>query len=117
MISVLVMLSPILIKLWIGDKVSVPIILTISIAIYTLLLCWGNLQVVLINGIGKIKLQSYVVLIGLILHIPLSLFLGQFIGIIGVVASMSTVSIIYAIFFTTQIRKILNNTATGIWNE
>lgn len=117
MVSIIVILSPFLIKLWVGDKVSVPFALTLSIAIYTLIHCWDTLQVVLINGTGKIKLQSYVIIIGLVLHIPLSLFLGQYIGIIGVLISMSVINLIYASFFTPQIRKILNNTATGIWNE
>ena len=117
MICTIVILSPVIIKLWVGDKVSVPFILTLSIAVYTLIHCWDSLQVILINGTGKVKLQSYVIIIGIVLHIPLSLFLGRYIGIIGVVASMSIINIIYASFFTTQIRKILNNTATGIWNE
>jgi O-antigen/teichoic acid export membrane protein len=117
MLSAIVIFSPFLIKLWIGDKVSVPFVLTLSIAIYTLIHCWDSLQVILINGTGKVKLQSYVVIIGLVLHIPLSLFLGKYIGIIGVMVSMSIINIIYACFFTTQIRKILSNTATGIWNE
>jgi len=117
MLSAIVIFSPFLIKLWIGDKVSVPFVLTLSIAVYTLIHCWDSLQVILINGTGKVKLQSYVVIIGLVLHIPLSLFLGKYIGIIGVMVSMSIINIIYACFFTTQIRKILSNTATGIWNE
>lgn len=117
MISLIVILSPILIKLWVGDKVSVPFILTLSIAVYTLIHCWDTLQVTLINGTGKVELQSYVILIGLLLHVPLSLFLGKYIGILGVVASMSIINIIYASFFTTQIRRILNNSAIGIWNK
>ena len=117
MITIMVVFSPFIIHLWVGDKVSVPFILTLSIAVYTLIHCWDSLQVILINGTGKVKLQSYVILIGLVLHIPLSLLLGQYIGIIGVVASMSIINIIYASFFTTQIRRILRNTANGIWNE
>jgi len=117
MISIIVILSPFIIKLWIGDKVPVPFILTLSIAVYTLTHCWDTLQVTIINGMGKVKLQSYVILIGLVLHIPLSLLLGKYIGIIGVVVSMSIINIIYACFFTTQIRRILRDTAFGIWNE
>ncbi len=117
MISMMVVFSPFIIRLWVGDKVSVPFILTLSIAAYTLIHCWDTLQVTLINGTGKVKLQTYVILIGLVLHIPLSLLLGQYIGIIGVVVSMSIINIIYASFFTTQIRRILRNKAFGIWNE
>lgn len=117
MIGILVAFSPLIIRLWVGDKVFVPFILTLSIAVYTLIHCWDTLQVTLINGTGKVNLQSYVIIIGLILHIPLSLFLGKYIGIIGVVVSMSIINLIYACFFTTQIRRILNNSAVGIWNK
>ena len=66
---------------------------------------------------GKVTLQSYIILIGLVFHIPLSLFLGQYIGVLGVVASMSVINLIYACVFTVQIRRILNRTAIGIWNK
>ena len=114
-ITLIVIASPILYRLWIGNKVEIPYIMTITIAIYTLIHCWDSLQVVLINGTGCVKLQTYVILIGLILHIPLSLFIGKHIGIYGVIASMSIINLIYAFFFTTQIRRIIKQTATGIW--
>lgn len=114
-ITLIVIASPILYKIWIGDNVEIPFILTVAIAIYTLIHSWDSLQVILINGTGCVKLQTYVILIGLVLHIPLSMFLGQYIGIYGVIASMSIINLIYACFFTTQIRKIIKQTATGIW--
>lgn len=117
LVALVVVISPFIIKLWVKDMVTVPFILTISIAIYTLLHCWVSLQAILINGTGKVTLQSYIILIGLVLHIPLSLFLGHYIGIYGVVASMSFINLIYASVFTIQIRKILNRTAIGIWNR
>ena len=117
LVALIVILSPYIIKLWVRDMVTVPFTLTISIAIYTLLHCWVSLQAILINGTGKVTLQSYIILIGLVFHIPLSLFLGQYIGVLGVVASMSVINLIYASVFTTQIRKILNMTAIGIWNK
>ena len=115
LITFVVIISPILYQLWVGDKVQVPFILTVSIAIYTLIHCWDALQVMLINGIGTVQLQTYVTLIGLILHIPLALFLGQFIGIYGIIMSMCIINLIYCSFFTTQIQKILHKTAQGIW--
>lgn len=115
MIVIITLTSPLIYRIWIGDKVSVPFVLTISISIYTLIHCWDSLQVMLINGVGAVKLQTYVILIGLLLHIPLSLFFGKFIGILGVIISMSIINLIYAAFFTMQIRKILSQQANGIW--
>ena len=112
---IIVPLSPFIYHIWVGDKVQVPFILTVSIAVYTLINCWDALQVMLINGIGTVKLQTYVTLIGLVLHIPLSLFLGRYIGILGVIVSMCIINLIYSTFFTIQINKILHNNANGIW--
>ena len=115
LIIVITFLSPFLFRIWVGDQVSIPFILTVSISVYTLIQCWDSLQVMLINGIGAVKLQSYIIFIGLVLHIPLSLFLGRYIGLYGVISSMCIINLIYASFFTVQIDKLLSQTATGIW--
>lgn len=115
LIAIFVVVSPVVYQVWVGDKVSIPLLLTITIAIYTIVHSWDSLQVTLINGVGAVKLQSYVILLGLILHIPMSLFLGSFMGIYGVITSMCIINVIYATFFTVQIKKILNKRANGIW--
>lgn len=107
--------SPLIYKLWIGNKVDVPFALTVLIAFYAIIDSWRSMQIIPINGIGAVKLQTYLSLIGLILHIPLSLFLGNYIGIYGVITSMCMINLIYAVFFTTQIRRIISQRAKGIW--
>ncbi len=101
--------------LWIGDKAHVSWNMTIIVAMYILLQTWNTLQIQMINGIGTIKLQSYVTLIGLFCHIPLSLILGKYIGASGVIYSMIIINSIYCLFFTKQINLILNRKAFGIW--
>lgn len=51
------------------------------------------------------------------LHIPLSLFIGRYIGGIGVVWSIILINIGYAIVFTTQIRMLLNGVRNTVWNK
>ena len=89
--------------------------MTVTVAFYVMINSWDSLQVNMINGIGAIKLQTYVTLIGLILHIPLSLFLSQYFGAVGVVLSMVLINIIYSYVITSQINKLLNNRAQGVW--
>ena len=113
--AIMILLSPIVYKIWIGEKADIPFLMTLSVAIYMMISNWDSLQVNLINGIGTIRLQLYVTLIGLIFHIPLSLFLGRFIGVYGVICSMTIINLIYSLFFTKQINMILNKKATGIW--
>ena len=114
-VVVMVLISPFVYKIWIGEKAVIPYVMTLAVALYMIIHSWDSLQVQLINGIGAIKLQTYVTVIGLVVHIPLSLFLGKYVGAAGVVCSMIVINIIYVSFFTTQIRKILFQKAKGIW--
>lgn len=107
--------SPIAYKIWIGEKATIPFEMTALVGLYMAIYCWSSLQVNLINGIGTIKIQLYVTLGGLVLHIPASLLLGSCIGAYGVICSMIAINLIYSIFFTTQINKLLNEKAKGIW--
>lgn len=104
-------------KLWIGDEVFVPMQMTIMVALYVMAYCWMNLNGTLIVGMGKVKLETIMVVIGMFLHIPLSLILGRLIGAYGVLVSMVIINFIYAIVFHIQVNKILNKKAKGIWLE
>lgn len=114
-VILMIIVSPIVYQLWIGEKAHVPLIMTILIGIYTIVHSWDIIQVNMINGVGAIKLQTYITLIGLIVHIPLSLFLGRYVSCYGVIISMIVINMIYSTTFTIQIRKILNKTAKGLW--
>ena len=65
-------------------KIGIPFEITLCLGIFLAINSWDSLQVYMINGVGTVKLQTYVVLIGLIFHIPLALFLGNKLGVIGV---------------------------------
>lgn len=116
-IIVLIALSPYLYHLWVGDKIGIPFEITLCLGIFLAINSWDSLQVYMINGVGAVKLQTYVVLIGLIFHIPLALFLGNKLGVIGVISSMICINLIYSVIFTMQINKILKHKAHSIWNK
>lgn len=109
--------SPIVYRIWIGNKAEIPLAMTLWIGVYVIFYNWESLQVNLINGIGAIKLQTYVTMLGMIGHIPMSLYLGEYLGFgaIGVIVSMIVINIVYCIFFTLQLNKILSQKALGIW--
>lgn len=114
-VILMIIVSPIVYQLWIGEKAHIPLIMTVLIGIYTIVHSWDIIQVNMINGVGAIKLQTYMTLIGFIVHIPFSLFLGKYVGCYGVVISMIMINTLYSVVFTIQIRKILNKTAEGLW--
>lgn len=105
------------ISLWVGNGIAISNNMIIIVGFYLIMHNWDTLQVMMINGIGTIKLQIFVVIVGLLLHIPLSLFLGQFLGAPGVILSMLIITILYSIFFTIQINLLMRSKANGIWNK
>lgn len=113
----MVILSPIAYDLWIGSKLHIPMSWTLLIALYTIINCWDSLHVYIINGLGILKLQTYVVMIGIIFHIPFSYMLSTYFGAKGVILSMIIITSIYSILFTIQVRKYMYGKAMGIWGE
>lgn len=114
----LTFISPLVYKIWIGDKVHIPITMTIFMCFYQILNNWGSLFSSLIYGIGKIKIQLIGSAIGGILYIPLSLFLIDKYDINGIIISSIIISIITMAWIgPLQLYKLLNKKAYGIWNK
>lgn len=104
-------------KIWVGDSLNVPFEMTFGVAIYVSVFCWVTLNGTIIVGMGKMKLNTIVVSMGMSLHIPLSLLLSKYIGSYGVISSMVLVNIMYGLVYNIQTTRLLNRTATGIWNQ
>lgn len=116
-IVLMIIVSPIAYKIWIGDKAIIPFGMTLTVAIYTLALTWSAFQNYLINGIGCIKLQTIISIFCIFIHIPLSYFLGQYLNGIGVIISLIIIYLVFGLVMTIQINKVLNNKAFGIWTK
>lgn len=114
-IVLMVLISPFVYSFWIGDTDLVPSLMTVMVAAYIAINSWDSLQVNILNGIGAVKLQTYITVIGLVCHLPVSLFLGKYIGVYGVVMSMILINFLYSCVFTTQTHKLLSQKSTGIW--
>lgn len=120
MISLLILLVAIyslFFKLWLGAKVVIHFSMVLVVAIYIFINIWSTLHANIINGLGKIKLQLIASCLMTIINIPLALFLGHKWGAIGVILSSCILSFFPMLLFTVQVRKILYNTAKGVWNK
>ncbi len=116
-VILMIILSPIAYHLWIGSSIDVPLDITMAVGLYVIISTWNGLHVNIINGTGKVKLQSRITLVGLFLHIPLACFLGRFVGMLGVVCSMVLITVFYSIVFTVQAKKIITQQDFGIWSR
>jgi O-antigen/teichoic acid export membrane protein len=120
-IGVLIMLfaSPYIFKIWIGDAVHIPLMLSVFWALFSILFMLNSIYTNVINGTGKIKLQTLIASSSIIINIPLSVFLAKNVGMgsSGVIFATTISIMIYIFFKLAQYKKIVNQKATGIWNE
>lgn len=114
---VIFLLSDFLYKVWIDDAVKVPVFLSFVMLINVIVFMWHTLHVFFLNGIGKIRLQLFVILIGAIVNIILAILLGNIFGLPGVVGANSLVFGTMALIYTIQYKKIISNKAVGLWNR
>ncbi len=113
----LLLVSQSLYKLWIGKAVIIPVSLSLGMAFYVMAYMWQTLHVYLLNGVGKVRLQLYLVIGSSLANIPLAVFLGKHYGLAGVVSANTILFTIMGIIFSIQCEKIINQTATGIWDR
>jgi O-antigen/teichoic acid export membrane protein len=66
--------------LWVGEKVTVPLHLSIAMALFVALNTFNSIYVNFINGVGKIKIQLITAIISMIINIPLSVYFGKYMG-------------------------------------
>ncbi len=104
--------------LWVGDKITVPLYLVIALGLSSIINMLSSTFTLFLNGIGKIRLQFYIMLGQAILFIPLSyLFYKMNFGLASIVIPGILFGIASALLFITQYKKLINNNALGIWNK
>jgi len=116
-VVLMIALSQALYRIWVGTKVDVPPLLSIAMGLFVLISTWNNVFVVFINGVGKIRLQLYTALVGALINVPLSIFLGKTIGLgaAGVTLASCVCLLGGGILNPMQYKRIINGTARGIW--
>jgi len=105
--------------MWVGDKVYVPFLLSVFMGLYTIISTWTMIFVYFVNGIGKIKIQMYCGIIGMIINIPISIFFAKNLnmGSAGVILGTCFSIILASIFVPIQSLKIIKCNANGIWSK
>lgn len=104
--------------LWVGNTIQVPLTLTIFMGLNTIIQLFLRPVIMLINGVGKIKVQLVVGLTAAGINIPLSILLAvhfEF-GIAGVILATIITRMLGLVVYPIQAYKILNGTAKNIWN-
>jgi O-antigen/teichoic acid export membrane protein len=98
-------------KLWVGDKIHVPFVLSLTMAIYFSVSLFTTLYSVVLNGTGKVKMQAIVTSLAAVLHVPVVLlFINTFHwGLNSLVFASILWSVIQVFIWRVEINAILKN--------
>ncbi len=117
-IIIMIFMSNFVFKLWIGDKIKVPMHLTILMAIYNAMAIYLAPYSFFINGTGKLKLTIRYSVVGVILYFSSIYIMGHyFTDSTGVMIAIIIPYILSVVIQPYQAKKILAKTASGILLE
>lgn len=114
---IVLLISPFVFHIWLSNKVVVPLTLSLAMTFYVSVYVWQTIHVYLLNGIGKIRLQLYLVIVGAVINLPLGIYWGKKWGLAGITLSNAVIFLIMGAIFYIQTNKIVDGTAKGIWNK
>lgn len=104
-------------RIWLGTNISIPFSLSIVIMIYILAQMRVAIYVYLINGIGTVFLQAVIYLVFALIALPIMFFSCECWGIHAVLYVPILVYCCQSVVARIQIYKLINGTATGLWNK
>ena len=115
----MVIVSPWFFDLWLGDKLQIPFMLTVMVALSIVLTTWVNMFNLVLNGTGKIRMQMLTWLGASLLNIPVSIFFATTLGMgtIGIVLGTVVCLLPLAVLAPIQVYMILNQKEKGIWGR
>ena len=104
---------------WVGPSIEVPSNLSILLLVYFIVLSFGNIFNMFINGVGKVKLQMYSSAIGSLIFILVSIYLAGVLklGMVAIVIASILANFFGLFLAPIQYKKIINYKAYGIWNK
>lgn len=114
---IMVIISKYVYYIWIGSMIKIPIDMTIIMSIYICIFIWSFAYSNFLNGLGKLRIQTINTIIVALLYIPVSYFLGEQMGIKGILVGMCVLNCSGLILNYMQFNKVMKGRSHGIWNK
>jgi O-antigen/teichoic acid export membrane protein len=110
--------SPYIYSYWVGQNISVPFIVSATMAMYAIINVFLSPYTQYINGIGKLYLSTRLVVFTLIFYIPLAILLAKSpLQLAGVMMATCIINGIGIPIQICQTKKLIRQKAYGIWNR
>lgn len=106
-------------KLWVGINIEIPFLLSVTVFIYVTIYLFSSPYSSFLNGVGKIKLNFYLVVFQAVTFLPYVYLFTKYLnlGVAGIIIASIVSELPVRISQPIQYLKIINNKATGIWNK
>lgn len=118
-ILLMLFVSPYFYGIWLPKHIQIPFMLSVSMAIYFIVVICYMPYTFFLNGIGKTHLQMWVLIPSALLNIPVCVFLAIHLGagLSGIILGSIVCLLPHAILSPIQFTKVINGRASGIWNR
>ena len=114
---IMVLAANLFFKLWVGEKVIVPMVMTLTVAVMIYFMALGQIYMYMINGTSKFRVQLIVYVSFALISIPVMVLFARNHSITGVFIVPILTYVAQTLFCRIQILKLIKGTATGIWNK
>lgn len=110
-------MSQFIFNIWLGEEVKTSIYVSAAFAFFIFCKTMGAIYMHQINGTGKVRIQLITYFIIAIFAIPTMVYSCRLWGLVGIIIVPSLAFFTQFIICRIQLIKIINQTATGIWNK
>jgi O-antigen/teichoic acid export membrane protein len=116
-VVVMTLASPYVYRLWVGESVRIPWLLSMFMGAYVLIVAWSNIFAYFINSTGKLRLQLWVAVGVAVVNIALSVLLARNLGLgsTGVVLATCLALLPGCFAWPVQMKKLLAGETGTIW--
>lgn len=103
---IMIVLSGIIYKIWLGNKVIIPFTLSLAIGVYVMISLIVSPFSIFLNGIGKIRILTFLAPLGIGMFIGLSILLAKLMGdVVSISIALSLTSLVGMIVIPLELRK------------
>lgn len=117
LVAIMIAISSFFFHLWVGDNIHIDMTLRFLMAIYIIVLIVSISYSTILFGIGKIKLMAIFSICEVLFFVPLEYFICKNYGINYLLCTIIVAAILMAYINYIQFKRIIKNTAKGIWNK
>lgn len=117
LLTLLTIISPFVFDIWLGNEVQTSIYVSAAIAFFVFCKIMGNIYMYQINGTGKVRIQLITYTIIAIFAIPIMVYCSRQWGLVGIVTAPSLAFFAQFIICRIQLKMLISQTATGLWNK